>query len=129
MWVKSQEDNNNFPHYKLSPLKYYRPEIPSFMHIFGLCHATVFHQLRSNCTCETFGQIDGLKLYYACYICLCLILPLRPDEPSQDESLFIVVKVHDTWCLKLTSDPVSLLLVVDEHKLHSNVITVNVLKK
>jgi len=55
-------------------------------------------------------------------------VPLRSDKPCQNEPLLICVKLHHVRGLELALDPVRLLAVVDEHELHANVVTVDVLK-
>ena len=55
------------------------------------------------------------------------LLPSRPDKSGHEESFILCIKLHDTRGLKLLSDPVCLLLVVDKHKLHPDMVTVGIL--
>lgn len=54
--------------------------------------------------------------------------PGGPDHPGQQSPLLLQTELHDSWSLKLLSDPLALLHVVDEHELHPNVLTVGQLR-
>lgn len=55
--------------------------------------------------------------------------PGGADHPGQQSPLLLQTEVHDSWCLKLLSDPLALLHVINEHKLYSNMLTVGHLQE
>lgn len=55
--------------------------------------------------------------------------PCGSDHSAQESPLLLQTAVRDSWCLKLLSDPLALLHVVDEHKLYANVLTVGRLEE
>ena len=54
--------------------------------------------------------------------------PGRSDQSCQNETFVFSAELHNPRGFKLPSDPVSLVQVVDEHKLHTNVTTISLLK-
>ena len=54
--------------------------------------------------------------------------PCGADQPGQDEAFVFTAKLHDAGSLKLATDPVCLVKVVDEHELHTDVTTVHFLQ-
>lgn len=50
--------------------------------------------------------------------------PCGSDHSGQKSPLLLQTELHDSRCLKLLSDPLALLQVVDEHELHTDVLTV-----
>lgn len=55
--------------------------------------------------------------------------PCRADKPGQDEAFIFTAELHDAGGLKLATDPVCLVEVVDEHEFHANVTTVHFLQE
>lgn len=51
--------------------------------------------------------------------------PGGSDHPGQESLLLLQTELHDPWSLKLLSDPLTLLHVVNKHELHSDVLTVS----
>lgn len=47
---------------------------------------------------------------------------------GQQSPLLLHTELHDSWSLKLLSDPPALVHIINEHELHSNLLTVGRLK-
>lgn len=50
--------------------------------------------------------------------------PCGSDHSAQKSPLLLQTELHDSWCLKLLSDPLALFHVVNEHELYSDMLTV-----
>lgn len=55
--------------------------------------------------------------------------PCGSNHSGQKSPLLLQTELHDSGCLKLLSDPLALLHVVNEHKLHADVLTVGHLEE
>lgn len=55
--------------------------------------------------------------------------PCGSDHSGQKSLLLLQSELHDSWCLKLLSDPLALLHVINEHKLDTDMLTVGHLEE
>lgn len=55
--------------------------------------------------------------------------PCGSDHSGQKSPLLLQTKLHDSWCLKLLSDPLALLQIINEHKLDTDMLTVGHLEE
>lgn len=54
-------------------------------------------------------------------------IPHGAHQPCQQSPLILVAELHNSRRLKLLTDPLALLYIIDEHKLQANVLAVGML--
>ncbi len=67
--------------------------------------------------CSVVVLLCSVIVVYCC-------VPGGADHAGQQRPLLLQSELHDSRSLKLLSDPLALLQVVDEHELHTDVLTV-----